>query len=810
MRWGKFVFSLLFAVLIVYVLSVPMGKIPFALGDFFNPYKGFWMNTLPHSQPIELPDRFPQLKAPVEVAFNSRGVPYIFAENDEDAYFMQGYITAQDRLWQMEFQTYVAAGRLSEIMPVQLQESLLPIDREMRRKGIPFAAKRSMKAVMEDPRSRNILAAYTAGVNAYIRTLSSSEFPLEYKILGYRPEKWTPYKSCLLMKYMANMLAGSSRDISNTRNLRAWGPAVFDTLFSEPDPVLDPVIPEASPLPDSLLPPPLVPEKYLPDSTWITGDIPYVPTQNIGSNNWAVAGSKTTTGAPMLANDPHLGLSLPSIWYEAQLCVKGRPVYGVSLPGAPGIVIGFNPSIAWGLTNAGRDVLDFYTLKFRDTTHSAYWYEGKWREISQKVDTFFLKGGDIFLDTVMYTAFGPIMYDESFGNVARPLAARWTAYEPGNELLTFYLLNRAQSHKEYVEALSHYVAPAQNFVFASRSGDIAIRQQGRFVNRWRGQGRFILHAADSSHVWRSFLPPSHVPQVLNPERGFVSSANQRATSSTYPYFYQGKFQKYRNRRLNALLNQVEPFDLDGMKAIQLDSYGLMASEILPIMLGEIEPNTLTDKERVAYNTLLDWKYRYDPEEVAPTIFQQWWDTLYTEIWQDEYLQQGLDAQWPEEFTTIALLKSYPNFSFFDDLDTPERENRRKLIERTFRAALSHLYTDYGNPENWTWGSYKGTSIRHMARLSPQLGRHMLPIGGFRKILNATSKYKGPSWRMVVSLGEEIQAEGIYPGGQSGNPASPLYDNGVDDWVEGNYFPLELIPTLDPEEGEMMYTIKITN
>ena len=216
-----------FAAVFVYVLSVPMGKIPFALGDFFNPFKGFWVNTVSMEDPINLPDRFPQLKAPVEVGFNPRGVPYIFAESDEDAYFMQGYITARDRLWQMEFQTYVAAGRLSEIMPVQLQESLLPIDREMRRKGIPYAARRSLEAVMDDPRSRNILAAYTAGVNAYIRTLSPSEFPLEYKILGYRPEKWTSYKSCLLLKYMANMLAGSSRDISNTRNLSVWGACYF-------------------------------------------------------------------------------------------------------------------------------------------------------------------------------------------------------------------------------------------------------------------------------------------------------------------------------------------------------------------------------------------------------------------------------------------------------------------------------------------------------------------------------------------------------------------------------------------------------
>lgn len=810
MRWGKFVISLICTVILTYFLSVPMGGIPFALGDFFNPFKGFWMNTTSQSQPFELPNQLPQLKAPVEVGFNQRGVPYIFAENDEDAYFMQGYITARDRLWQMEFQTYVAAGRLSEIMPIPLQETVLPLDREMRRKGIPYAARRSVDGVMEDPRSRNILAAFTAGVNAYIRTLSPSSYPLEYKILGYRPEKWTAYKSCLLLKYMANMLAGRSRDISNTRNLSAWGPAMFDTLFSEPLPVLDPVIPEESPLPDTFFIPPAIPQNYLPDSSWMTGSIPHLPTRNIGSNNWAVAGVKTSTGTPMLANDPHLGLSLPSIWYEVQICVGNEPTYGVSLPGAPGIVIGFNSAIAWGLTNSGRDVLDYYTLKFRDTTQGAYWYKGKWRDVSRKIDTFHLKGGDMFLDTVMYTEFGPVMYDASFGDIPVPLAARWTAYEPGNELLTFYLLNRAKSYKDYVAALSYYVAPAQNFVFASRSGDIAIHQHGKFVNRWKGQGHFILDASDSTHQWHSFLPPSQVPKVLNPQRGFVSSANQRATSQAYPYFYQGRFQKYRNRRLNALLSQEEPIDMKRMKAMQLDNFGLLASEILPVMLGELEPNALTDKERIAYNALVKWDYLYESDEIAPTIFQQWWDTLYTSIWQDEYLQKGLAAQWPEPYTTISLLKSNPNFSFFDDLNTPEKENRRKLVVRAFRAALDQLYTQDNAPENWVWGAFKGTSIRHMARLSPELGRHNLLAGGFKEILNATSKYNGPSWRMVVSLGKEITAEGIYPGGQSGNPASPLYDNGVDDWVEGNYFPLSLLFSLDPEEADIMYQVKITN
>lgn len=809
MRRGKFILSLLLTLGLGYVLILPIGSLPFSLGEFFNPYRGFWQNAVSVDQLIWLPDRMAQLNQPVDVTYNERGVPAIFAENVEDAYFMQGYITARDRLWQMDFQTYAAAGRLTEIMPSSLRESLLQHDREMRRKGLPYAAKKSLTAHMDHSITRKVLASYTAGVNAYIRSLSPADYPLEYKILGYAPEKWSPYKSCLLLKYMANMLAGNVRDLSHTKNLQVWGKAVFDTLYQEPIPVMDPVIPVESPLPDSVLPAPPAPFHIL-DTSLLAGDFLPVTQGNIGSNNWAVAGSRTRSGAPLLANDPHLGLSLPSIWYELQISVNKNPVYGVTIPGAPGVTIGFNEDIAWGVTNAGRDILDFYTLSFKDSTFNEYWLNGKWNPIQRVVDTFFLKEGGMYLDTVMYTELGPVMYDATFGEVNQPLAARWVAHEPSLELLTFYQLNRAQSHQDYTEALRHYAAPAQNFVFSSQKGDIAIRQQGKFVNRWEGQGAFVLSAADSAHQWQPFLPPDQVPQVLNPERGFVSSANQRATDTSYPYFYHGKFQKFRNRRLNTLLRQEKVMDIEEMKAIQLDNYSVIAAEALPILLGDIDKQTLSDRERNIYERLESWNYMYDAELIAPTVFQKWWDTLYVSIWQDEFIREGLDTQWPEVNRTIELLKAYPYFSFFDDVNTAKIENRRMLVNQSFRITLKDLYAKNPNPDTWTWGAEKHTSIRHMARLSPSLGRHNLLVGGNREILNATSKHNGPSWRMVVSLEDPIKAEGIYPGGQSGNPGSPLYDNMVDDWVNGNYYPLSLQSEWQPNAKETLYRVKITN
>ena len=562
----------------------------------------------------------------------------------------------------------------------------------------------------------------------------------------------------------------------------------FDTLFPERYPEQSPIIPVETPPDYEALPQPPSPTDYRADSLLTFAQDNNKPSPLAGSNNWAIAGRKSITGSPILASDPHLGLNLPSIWYEIQLNMPGSNAYGVSIPGSPCVIIGFNDSIAWGQTNAGRDVLDYYRITYKDDTRQEYAFEGGWHTLEQRIETFNLKGGGVYRDTVQYTHFGPIRYDHRFGNQEDPLAMRWVAYEAANELLTFIKLNRARNYDEYVASLKTYACPAQNYVFASRSGDIAIWQQGKFVNRWPEQGKFILDANRPEHHWQSFIPAEHNPHVKNPIRGFVSSANQHPVSEAYPYYYSGGFEDFRNRRLNQLLSENDSLTIDDMKRIQLDTYGLLAAEALPIMLSNLETASLTGQELNAFNALKSWDYYYDTESTAPSIFEAWFDTLYEKIWRDDLNAAGFDLPNPDESTTISILKNHPEFSFYDDLNTPEKEDRKKLINQTFRGAVAKLQRFSDSPADWKWVDYKNSQIRHLIR-EKAFSHEGIPNGGNRHILNAHSRYHGPSWRMIVSLGNEIEAYGIYPGGQSGHPGSAHYDEFIDMWAAGQYFPL---------------------
>lgn len=804
MRWLAFLLSLVITLGLILVLSRPVGPIPFALGPFVDPYGGFWAASSDGQADRSGSWALPGLEGPVSVVLDARRVPHIFAQSDRDLYFVQGYITARDRLWQMEFQTLAAAGRLSEFMPTVYEDLLLQRDREMRRLGMVLAAQNSLDALMQDPASKTAVLAYTEGINQYIHQLSPRKYPLEYKILGYQPQRWTPLKTCLLLSYMAHSLSGPhhSPDLALTYAYQKWGPAVFDSLYPQRLPNDSPIIPAELPF-DFVREQaaPQAPVAYFPDSI-LAANYPFDarPQPQAGSNNWAVAGTKTRTGAPMLANDPHLDLNLPALWYEVQLHAPGVNVYGVSLPGSPGVIIGFNDSIAWGVTNASRDVMDFYRITYQDARKSAYRYQGQWAPVEVQVDTFRLKGGGVVYDTVRYTDLGPVMYDESFGDYPFPVAVRWMAHQPSNELATFLRLNRAKNYADYLAALEGFQNPGQNFAFASRSGDIALWQQGRFVDRWGSQGRFLLDAADTAHQWEAYIPRLHNPHVVNPPRGFVSSANQHPVAATYPYNYYGNFEYYRNRRLNQLLAADDSLEIEDMQRIQLDTYSMLAAEVLPVLIHDLDSASLTDKENEAFRTLKAWDYYYRPEEIAPAIFEAWWDTLYGKIWTDEFEPSDHPLKWPDVSTTAQLLREGETFSFFDDRETPRKEDRRALVNHSFRAALQQLYDFSPEQKDWAWAQYKNTRIRHVARLSPAFGRDHLPIGGNVHILNATSETKGPSWRMVVTWNREgPEAYGIYPGGPSGNQGSAFYDPAVDDWAQGNYYRLWYMHAPDEEE-----------
>lgn len=725
----------------------------------------------------------PGLKEAVEVRYDENLIPHIFARNDADLYFMQGYVSARDRLWQMEFQTLAAAGRLSEIVG----KATLDYDRLQRRKGLLFAAKNTLSFMMENDTVAMALESYARGVNAYIASLEPKELPVEYKLLDYTPETWTPLKTALLLKYMADDLTGWDSDFENTNALKLFGEETFNFLFPyRSDSV--PIYPGGTDYNFDAI------EITAPDSIYLnsTAHIP-APKANPdnGSNNWVVAGSKTNSGNPILANDPHLGLNLPSIWYVAQLQTPDMNVMGATLLGAPGIIIGFNESVAWGVTNASWDVRDWYYIQFKDEDRNEYLFDDKWLKTQKVVEEIKIRGQKTFYDTVVYTHYGPVTYDREFpGTGARKnFSMRWTAHDPSLEVMTLYLLNRADDYEDYIEALQYWSNPSQNFAFASTEGDIAIRTPGKFPVKWEGQGKFILDGRELSHEWQTFIPYAHTPLAVNPSRGFLSSANQFPVAGDYPYYiYGSRFENYRNRRINKRLEEMSNITPQDMMRLQNDNYNLKAAETLPMMLESLDLNSMDNQQKETYTLMKSWDYYNEAESYAASFYELWWNFLEQMTW-DEFADRDVPLNTPDDYTTVNILKNYPENEFVDVKSTPQTENTSMLMKASFGKAIDSLNKWTAQHEkDYKWANFKATKLQHLLR-QDAFSIENVQTGGNRHIVNAISQRHGPSWRMVVELGEEVEAWGIYPGGQSGNPGSIYYSNMVEKWAKGEYIHL---------------------
>jgi penicillin G amidase len=806
MKVFRFSISMIATLLLIYLLDhswLISGKRLPPLGKFLDPFEGFWQNEEHDDTKVFTAHDIPGLKAAVTVEFDSLMIPHIFASNDEDLYLTQGYVTAMHRLWQMEFQTHAAAGRISEIIGRGEGDAILTFDRSQRRLGMVYGAQHTLEAMEANPLSKMIVEQYTKGINRYVETLSYRSLPFEYKLLDYQPEPWTPIKCALLLKNMAQTLNMSEKDMEMTNALKLFGKETVDLLYPDHegvgDPIVDntgkwkfkPVMLDTIPLalPDELI---NIPKK-----------IPAADPNN-GSNNWAVAGSKTATGSPILCGDPHLDLSLPSIWYAIQLHAPGVNAMGASLPGAPGIIIGFNDSIAWSVTNAQRDLVDWYQIQFTDDTRSKYVLDGKTVDARKIVEAFHVRGSEVFYDTVVYTSWGPVTYDESFHNKDHEqYAFRWIAHDKSDEIITFHKLNRARNHKAYMDALNYFSIPAQNFVFASVSGDVAMRIQGKYPVRRKDEGKFALDGSKSSNGWMAFIPNEQNVMYKNPERGFVSSANQYPADLTYPYYVYGKsFEAYRNRRINQVLQQSKNITVEDMMKLQSDNFNLKASESIPAFLKHLDSTRFTSDELIAYNILKSWDFVNDKESLGASYFEAWWTNLMPLIW-DEIENEKYSLARPTSYTTIKLIKEKPDLSFFDLKNTPEKETATEILRKSFSIGVQNIQEwikAQSSPANGStvkhnalprWADYKDSYMRHLLRIEP-LNIHVR-AGGNSGIVNAHSRTNGPSWRMVVSLEKSgVKAWGVYPGGQSGNPGSNHYSDMIDRWTNGKHFSLSFM------------------
>ena len=548
MKSIKFSFFLLLNIALVYLLNNPInlqGNAVPPMGKLLSPFSGFWQNAPSTNTPNPSTIEASALLENGKVIYDDRMVPHIFTQNLKDALFIQGYITAQQRLWQMDISIRATVGRLSEI----LGSKTISRDKFQRRKGLLFAAENALKTWEQSPEDFELLSAYTKGINAFIKTLKPADYPIEFKLMNYQPEPWTNLKSAILIKSMALTLCSRESDIEATNALNVFGRETFDFLYPEYNPKQSPIIPENVLWNFDTV-------KIEKPSPVLIGAIPHrtysKPSPFAGSNNWAVSGTKTASGNPILCNDPHLNLTLPSIWFEVQLHTPEINTYGVSLPGFPGVVIGFNENISWGMTNASHDVLDWYQVKWANNERTKYLVDDQVKDIDFRIEKIHLKDGKSIVDTVRYTHWGPIVY-ESPSHPKLDMAMRWVAHDPGsNEIKVLQNLGKAKNYNDYINGITAFHSPAQNIVFASREGDIAIKVQGNLPLKTKEQGRFVQDGSNSANAWNGFIPTQHNPQIKNPERGFVSSANQHSTSPDYPYYYNGSFEDYRGRVLNRI------------------------------------------------------------------------------------------------------------------------------------------------------------------------------------------------------------------------------------------------------------------
>ena len=813
MRIAPLVISALLLLGLIRLLDQPLRisdvSLP-PLGPFFNPNTGFWRNAERPGAQAKTNVRIPGMKGAAQAHYDDMLVPHIFADNIEDAFRAQGYITASLRLWQMDITSRQTAGRLSEVFG----ERTLEVDRIARRRGLLLAAENDWAAWSQDPRSKAMLEAYAEGVNAYIAQLKPATYPFEYKLLNHAPEPWTPLKTALIVENMIDALNNRDNDLASTHSLQALGRETFDYLYPQWFDRQTPIVPDYGQWKD-LIPP--APPKPSPDSAALGFfSKKNTPERTLtasmrelsGSNNWAVAPFKTRDGFAILCNDMHLPLRLPHVWFLQQIATPEMNAYGVTVPGVPGIAVGFNQNLAWGFTNVSQEVADWYRIRWADAARTSYILDGQARPVEYRIETIGIKGKPALLDTVRYTVWGPVAYDFDPEHPLRDCAYRYTTHDKpaAPSIGQFLMMGGARTYADYRAAIQGLDCLSQNVALATAGGEIAITVQGVFPIRKPEQGRFVQAGDQSANAWSGFVPNEHLPALRNPERGYVASANQHSTPPSYPYYYLGNFDSSRGRRIDARLREMRDITVDSMKALQLDNYSQRAADALPVLLRLLPRKGLYEHERRIADELARWDCRYEAEATAPAMFEMWIDGVYNLTWDelDTLRARKLDPLYPEMWRLIQLLERDTTSAFFDLKHTPKRETASDIVADAFRTMAKEALSKPG--ELLRWDAYRNCNIQHIARIDA-LSRLNVRTAGAKQTPNAVGLNHGPSWRMIVEMGKPVKAIGVYPGGQSGHPGSPRYDDMIDAWAKGEYFDLLYLEKADESNDRIRFTQK---
>jgi len=736
------------------------------------------------------------LQDPTDIFRDEYGVPHISARTEHDALFAMGFVHAQDRLWQMDLQRRAGSGRLSEIFG----KATLPFDRMFRIVGLRRIAVEIERHLSEQ--TRNDLQAYCEGVNSW-RALTIGKLPIEFDLLRYDPEPWTPVDCIVVARLLAWEL-----------NLSWWTDITYGALVARlgPDTVAQ-ILPS---YPQSI--PPQVPAEewrkyagslqgYLATSQeYLAYFKRSLPTG--GSNAWAISPRRSETGAVILANDTHLHLSQPSQWYEVGMNAPGFTVYGMSVPGVPGIVAGRNDSIAWGVTNLMADDADFFLERLNNTA-DAYFYDDAWHPLMIREEEIPVRGDTADVLRIRATGNGPIVTDihTPLNRLTPPFVAsmRWIGAEVDDQVGAFLQIDRARNWTEFVEGLSAYALPGQNFVYGDARGNIGYYCAARLPIRRGGRGLLPAPGWERNAAWTGYVPFDQLPHMFNPPAGYVASANNKTVDDRYPYHIGDLWEPpSRIQRLHEAFTAPESkISVQDCRLLQNDTYSSLARDLAPFLLAAAADSVI-GKERgeLVREYLRNWDFRFNANDIATSIYQEFLLHLIRNIFVDEMGEElfhdfTMLVNVPLRVTT-RLVKEGTSV-WFDDVRTPGIETRDDILRRSAQEAIQDLITRAGDdPRLWRWGNLHTVTLQHLFGLRPPLDR-IFSIGPFPYPGGSTALMSGEysitapfavtvgaSYRQIFSFADKETHLAILPSGESGQVYHAHYDDQTPLWLHGAY------------------------